>query len=148
MESGMNICFSVSAPLPAASPLDDQRRARARSTTTWLTSTQHARYLMSLGNSNPGTSREAVQYRLERKIYRLRQAVGKSSITNQMSGERPSHTELRGLNQRCQLSISVLARHPWIFLPQARNLTVTLAPSGGDRRYRGRFDVCGTPSRN
>ena len=43
IESGIDNCFSLSASVSGGSEVDGQRRPRARSITTWLTSAQTAR---------------------------------------------------------------------------------------------------------
>ncbi len=134
IESGINNCFSVSASASGNSLRWTIKGSESTVDHYVAYISTDGQNLMSLGNSNPGTSSlNLCSYSLSNGKYTAYvQAVGKSSITNQMSGAVKVTLNCAGSTSDASLSIGASPSSLDISPGGSGKLTVTLAPSGGD----------------
>ena len=135
IESGINNCFSVSASASGNSLHWTIKGSESTVDHYVAYISTDGQNLMSLGNSNPGTSSlNLCSYALSNGKYTAYvQAVGKPSITNQMSGAVKVTLNCSG-TKVSDVTLSIGASPSSMNLTPGRtgNLNVTVAASGGE----------------
>ena len=149
IESGINNCFSVSASASGNSLRWTIKGSESTVDHYVAYISTDGQNLMSLGNSNPGTSSlNLCSYSLSNGKYTAYvQAVGKSSITNQMSGAVKVTLNCAGSTSDASLSIGASPSSLDISPGGSGKLTVTLAPSGGDYDTAVALTCAGLPKK-
>jgi hypothetical protein len=148
IESGINNCFSVSASASGNSLRWTVKGSESTVDHYVAYISTDGQNLMSLGNSNPGTSSlNLCSFSLSNGKYTAYvQAVGKPSITNQMSGAVKVMLSCPSASSDASLAIGASPSSLDISPGGSGKLTVTVVPSGGEFNTAVALACAGLPT--